>query len=70
MIIQLLEHFYFNSPLRKTVWKDSYNDRNYLTEEITPEQTWFEQFPSVNPFAACFLASTVCPSYETSHRNQ
>ena len=59
MIIQLLEQFYFSSPLRETVWKDSYDDRRYLTEDTTPEQAWFEWFPSVNPFAACFLASTV-----------
>ena len=70
MIVQLLEQFYCNSPLRETVWNNLYDDRSYLTEEITPRQAWFEQFPSVNPFAACFLASTVCILCKPSHFNQ
>lgn len=58
-MVEILERLYEYSPLREGVWKESYDDRSFLTEDETPLQKWFESIPSINPFTACFLASTV-----------
>jgi singapore isolate B (sub-type 7) whole genome shotgun sequence assembly, scaffold_4 len=63
-MIEILERLYEHAPLREGVWGDSYDDRSFLTENETPLQKWYECIPSVNPFAACFLASTVMERYE------
>ena len=63
-MIEILERLYEHAPLREGVWGDSYDDRSFLTENETPLQKWYESIPSVNPFVACFLASTVVEGHE------
>ena len=36
-----------------------YYKRDFLSEEQTTNQKWFESIPFVNPFLACFLDANV-----------
>ena len=61
MIPEILEQLVnlTSDSLQSTAWKEKFYDCSFLTEEVTGEQAWFENFPALNPFAACFLASAV-----------
>ena len=39
--------------------QDVYYKRDFLSEEQTTNQKWFESIPFVNPFLSCFLDANV-----------